>query len=77
MKRRDYENVIEVEVRNAGTVADFSRGMEVGAISMLKHIIRIDGDLDEKDRSHLLEMVEKAKNDIIDISWRKVLESRR
>ena len=77
MKRRDYEMIIGNEVSNAGTVSDFSRGMEVGAMSMLKHVITIDRDLDEDDRLHLREMVEKASMYIVDISWRKVLESRR
>ena len=77
MKRRDYEVSIEIEVKNAGAVSDFNRGMEVGAISMLQHIISIDGDLDEEDREHLLEIAEKAKMEIIEISWRKMLESRR
>ena len=77
MKRRDYEMAIGIEVSNAGTVSDFGRGMEVGAMSMLKHIISIDRDLDEEDRLHLLEMAEKAKMYIVDISWRKTLESRR
>ena len=77
MKRRDYEMIIANEVSNAGTVSDFGRGMEVGAMSMLKHVITIDRDLDKDDRSHLIEMVEKASMYIVDISWRKVLESRR
>ena len=78
MKRRDYEIAIGVEVSNAGSVSDFGRGMEVGAISMLKHIISIDRDLDEEERSYLLDMAEKSKMHIVDISWRKAVnESRR
>ena len=77
MRRRDYETAIGIEVKNAGTTSDFARGMEVGAISMLKHIISMDRDLEEEDRVHLLDMAEKAKMHIVDISWRKVLESRR
>ena len=78
MKRRDYENAIEIEVRNAGSVADFSRGMEVGSIIMLKHIISIDPDLDEEDRHYLLKKAENAKEEITYISWNKAVnESRR
>ena len=77
MRRRDYEQAIAIEVKNAGTTSDFARGMEVGAMSMLKHIISIDRDLEEEDRLHLLDMAEKAKMYIVDISWSKVLESRR
>ena len=77
MKRSDYEMSIEIEVKNAGTVSEFGRGLEVGAISMLSHIISIDMDLDEADRLYLLEKAENAKMEIVDISWRKTLESRR
>ncbi len=77
MKRKDYEMIIGNEVRNAGSVSDFSRGMEVGAMSMLKFVISIDSDLDEKDQSYLLEIAEKSTMHIIDISQRKVSEMRR
>ncbi len=78
MKRKDYEVIIANEVSNAGTVSDFGRGMEVGAMSMLKHIISIDRDLDEEERSYLLDMAEKSEMHIVDISWRKAVnESRR
>lgn len=61
MKRRDYELFIKVEVETAGTVSDFSRGMEMGAIGMLKHIISLDLDLKEDDKEYLLREVERAR----------------
>lgn len=77
MKRKDYENVIEIEIKTAGSVSDFGRGLEVGAISILKHIISIDEDLDEWDRLYLMEMAEHAKMVIIDISKEKKFNSGR
>ena len=61
MKRRDYELFIKVEVETSGTVSDFARGMEMGAIGMLKHIISLDLDLEEHDKEYLLKEVEKAR----------------
>lgn len=61
MKRRDYEMFIKVEVETAGSVSDFARGMEIGAISTLKHIIELDIDLEEQDKACLLRDVERAR----------------
>ena len=61
MKRSDYELFIKVEENNAGSVSDFGSGMEIGAISMLKHIISIDFDLEKQDKEYLLSKVERAR----------------
>lgn len=61
MKRRDYELFIKVEVETAGSTSDFARGMEIGAIGMLKYIITLDLDLEKHDKEYLLKEVEKAR----------------